>query len=446
MKAYEVNFDGLVGLTHNYSGLSYGNLASMASDHQVSNPKEAARQGLRKMRMVHDLGVKQGVLLPQERPDVHVLRKLGFGGSDAEVIRRASLEAPDIFSACCSASSMWTANAATVSPSADAADGKVHFTPANLAGHFHRTIETATTGRILKGIFADPEYFEHHEPLPRGDFFCDEGAANHSRFCSTYGEIGVQLFTFGRYALDRSQSLPQRFPARQTFEASESIARLHQLPPERVVFAQQNPDVIDSGVFHNDVISVGNQNVMFYHERAFLNMEQVRTDIQRKFDDKTLYFVEVLESQVSVADAVKSYLFNSQLITLANGEMMLIVPHECEANDSVWQYIQQLLQQETPIKHVRSLDLRQSMRNGGGPACLRLRVVLNEQELAAIIPGVLMNDWLYDQLNLWVDEHYRDRMDMEDLGDPQLLDESRAALDELTQILGLGSIYPFQLT
>ena len=445
MKAYEVHFDGLVGLTHNYSGLSYGNLASMVSDHRVSNPKEAARQGLHKMRIVHDIGVKQGVLLPQERPDVHTLRKLGFGGSDAEVIRRASLEAPEIFAACCSASSMWTANAATVSPSSDAADGKVHFTPANLAGHFHRAIETATTQRILKAIFADPEHFEHHAPLPKSDYFCDEGAANHSRFCSTYGEAGVQLFAYGRHAVDPGQSLPQRFPARQTFEASESIARLHKLSAERVIFAQQDPDVIDLGVFHNDVIAVANQNVMFCHERAFLNMERVRMDIQRKFDDKALYFIEVQDDQVNVADAVRSYLFNSQLITLANGEMMIIVPHECEETDAVWQYIQELLQQETPIKHVRSLDLRQSMRNGGGPACLRLRVVLNEQELAAINPGVLMNDRLYDQLNLWVDKHYRDRMHVEDLSDPQLLGESRTSLDELTQILGLGHIYPFQL-
>jgi succinylarginine dihydrolase len=445
MKAYEVNFDGLVGPTHNYSGLSYGNVASMASVHQASNPKKAARQGLRKMKTLYDLGVKQGVLLPQERPDVQTLRKLGFGGSDAEVIRRASREVPEIFAACCSASSMWAANTATVSPSADAADGKVHFTPANLAGNFHRAIETAMTGRILQAIFADTQYFQHHAPLPRSDYFGDEGAANHTRLCSEYDEAGVELFVYGRHAVDRSQRLPQRFPARQTLEASQSIVRLHHLPAEHVVFAQQNPDVIDSGAFHNDVIAIGNQNVMFYHERAFLNTGQVRVEIERKFGEKPLYFIEVGDSQVSVADAVGSYLFNSQLITLSNEEMMMIIPRECEETEPVWQYLQGLIQQDAPIKHVKSFDLRQSMRNGGGPACLRLRVVLNEQELAAINSSVLINDGLYEQLNLWVDKHYRDRMEVEDLNDPKLLGESRTALDELTQIMGLGSVYPFQL-
>jgi succinylarginine dihydrolase len=340
---------------------------------------------------------------------------------------------------------MWAANAATVSPSADAADGKVHFTPANLASNFHRAIETGTTRRILQAVFADTKYFHHHAPLPRSDYFGDEGAANHTRLCSEYGKAGVELFAYGRHAVGRSQRLPQRFPARQTFEASQSISRLHKLPAERVVFAQQNPDIIDSGVFHNDVIAVGNQNVMFYHEKAFLNTEQIRMEIQGKIGDKALYFIEVRDSQVSVADAVGSYLFNSQLITLTNGEMMIIIPQECEETEPVWHYLQELIRQDMPIRHVISCDFRQSMRNGGGPACLRLRVVLNEQELAAINPGALMSDWLYEQLNLWVEKHYRDRMHVEDLSDPQLLAECRTALDELTQITGIGSIYPFQL-
>ena len=445
MKAYEVNFDGLVGLTHNYSGLSYGNTASMASAYQVSNPKEAAKQGLHKMKSLQDLGLKQGVLSPQERPDVYTLRKLGFYGNDAEVIRRASREAPEIFAACCSASSMWAANAATVSPSADTADGKVHLTPANLAGNIHRAIETETTGRILRAIFADTQYFQHHAPLPQTDSLCDEGAANHTRLCSEYSEPGVELFVYGRHAFGRSRSLPRRFPARQTLEASEAIARLHGLPAERVVFARQDPDVIDSGVFHNDVIAVGNQNVFLYHEKAFVNSEQIRRDIQRRFGEKAIHFVEVKESQVSVPDAVNSYVFNSQLITLPTGEMMMIVPRECEESESVWQYLQELIQLDMPIKHVMSFDLKQSMRNGGGPACLRLRVVLKEQELKAVNAKVLMDDWLYEQLSEWVDKHYRDRMRIEDLSDPELLKEGRTALDELTQILALGSIYPFQL-
>jgi succinylarginine dihydrolase len=397
------------------------------------------------MKSLYDLGLKQGVLLPQERPDVYTLRRLGFGGSDAEVIRQASREAPEVFAACCSGSSMWVANAATVSPSADTADGKVHFTPANLASNMHRAIETETTGRTLQAIFANEQHFRHHAPLPRTDSFCDEGAANHTRLCGEYGEPGIELFVYGRHAFGSSGSLPRRFPARQTFEASESIARLHGLPAESVVFARQNPDVIDAGVFHNDVIAVGNQNVFLYHEKAFVNAEQMRGDIQRRFGEKVLYFIEVEDSRVSVHEAVASYIFNSQLITLNNGEMMLIIPKECEESESVWQYLQELIQLDVPIKHVMSFNLRQSMRNGGGPACLRLRVVLNEQELVALNPKVLMDDRLYEQLNQWVDKHYRDRMHIKDLSDPQLLQEGRTALDELTQIFALGSIYPFQL-
>ncbi|WP_370298967.1 N-succinylarginine dihydrolase, partial [Pontibacterium sp.] len=127
MKAFEANFDGLVGPTHNYAGLSFGNVASEKHQAEVSNPKQAAKQGLTKMKALNDLGLVQGVLAPQERPDINTLRQLGFGGSDADVLAAAAKQAPRILAACCSASSMWTANAATVSPSADTANGKVHF-------------------------------------------------------------------------------------------------------------------------------------------------------------------------------------------------------------------------------------------------------------------------------------------------------------------------------
>ncbi|SQC92962.1 N-succinylarginine dihydrolase [Cedecea neteri] len=89
-------------------------------------------------------------------------------------------------------------------------------------------------------------------------------------------------------------------------------------------------------------------------------------------------------------------------------------------------------------------DLRESMANGGGPACLRLRVVLTDEELKAVNPAVMMNDTLFMTLNGWVDRWYRDRLTQADLADPQLLREGREALDELTRILDLGSVYPFQ--
>ena len=445
MKYFEANFDGLVGPTHNYAGLSVGNVASLNNAKDTSSPRQAAKQGLQKMKALQELGMVQGVLAPQERPDVYTLRRLGFTGSDHDIISKAAKQAPAVLRAVCSASSMWTANAATISPSADTADGKIHFTPANLTNKFHRSLEPDTTGRILQAMFADPNHFAHHRHLPDNDHFGDEGAANHTRLCSEYGARGVELFVFGRYAFDNSKPAPKRFPARHTLEACEAVTRLHGLSDEHVVYMQQNPDVIDQGVFHNDVIAVGNQNVLFYHEQAFVEKEQKLAELQRKFGKASeLHLIEVTTSEVSVDDAIKSYLFNTQVITLPGGDMAIIAPTECRDNAQVSGYLEQLTGRGTPIRQVHYYDVKQSMRNGGGPACLRLRVAMSEQERQAVNPNVLLTDELFSTLNQWVDKHYRDEISEADLADPQLLQESRTALDELTKILHLGSVYPFQ--
>ncbi len=443
MNAREANFDGLVGPTHNYSGLSFGNLASKNNRGGVASPKLAALQGLAKMKALADLGFVQGVLAPQERPSVATLRALGFTGSDAEVVTRASKEAPAVFFSTLSASSMWSANAATVSPGANTDDGRVHFTPANLNNKFHRSIEHPQTSRTLRAVFADERHFAHHDALPGCPQFGDEGAANHTRFCRAYGERGVEMFVYGASGFNLAAPAPKVFPARQTLEASQAVARLHGLHEHHVVYAQQNPDVIDAGVFHNDVIAVGNGHVLFCHERAFLNQAEVLGEIGRKMGGDFVA-VQVPDTAVSVDDAVKSYLFNSQLLTRVDGTMMLLVPEECRSNERVWAYLQSLLTQSTPIRDVLVMDLRESMRNGGGPACLRLRVELTDAELAAVNPATLMNDALYARLVAWVEKHYRETLVENELGDVALLNECRAALDELTQILALGSIYPFQ--
>ncbi|NWE80532.1 N-succinylarginine dihydrolase, partial [Pseudomonas edaphica] len=349
--------------------------------------------------------------------------------------------------ASCSASSMWVDNAATVSPSADTADGRVHFTAANLNCKYHRSIEHPTTSRVLGAMFADQKHFAHHAALPAVAQFGDEGAANHTRFCRDYGEAGVEFFVFGRSAFDTRYPAPQKYPARQTLEASQAVARLHGLKDDGVVYGQQNPAVIDAGVFHNDVIAVGNGEVLFYHEDAFLNTEQMLAELQGKLGKLGGNFQSVCvpRAEVSVEDAVRSYLFNSQLLTRADGSMLLIVPEECRANERVWQYLQGLTASGGLIREVKVFDLKQSMQNGGGPACLRLRVALNESELAAVNPGVIMTAPLYETLTQWVDKHYRDSLRESDLADPQLLLECRTALDELTQILKLGSVYPFQI-
>jgi succinylarginine dihydrolase len=442
LRAYEVNFDGLVGPTHNYGGLARGNLASQRNIHTVSSPKAAAKQGLSKMKRLHDLGVRQAVLPPHDRPAVDVLRRIGFAGSDEDVLRSAQRREPQLLAACSSASSMWAANAATVCPSVDSGDGKAHFTPANLRSNFHRAIEPVFTARVLKAVFPDPERFVHHAPLPGVELFGDEGAANHTRFCSKHGEPGVHVFVYGKSVLETGR-LPARNPARQTLEASRAVSRLHCLNASRVVFAQQSPSAIDRGVFHNDVISLGNQDVFFFHEHAFVDGERVKREIRSK-SQAVMDLIEVRAAEVSLEESVESYLFNSQLVTLPTGKMALIVPEECRDSARIWGYLLKLADEHDVIERLEVIDVRQSMKNGGGPACLRLRVVLTEEELEHVSRAVLFDDVLFERLNAWVDRHYRDRLCDADLADPRLLEESRAALDELTQILALGSIYPFQ--
>tara|TARA_R110001632_G_scaffold60284_3_gene146368 strand:- start:38485 stop:39831 length:1347 start_codon:yes stop_codon:yes gene_type:complete len=444
--ATEANFDGLVGPTHNYSGLSFGNVASLNNSARSSNPKAAAKQGLTKMKALADMGFVQGVLAPHERPHISTLRRLGFSGSDANVLEQAAKQAPKLLAAVSSASCMWTANAATVSPSGDTVDGRVHFTPANLVNKFHRSIEHETTGAILQATFKDDKHFAHHAALPSVDHFGDEGAANHTRFCHNYGEQGIEFFVYGMEAFNNSGPRPAKFPARHTLEASQAVARRHGLSAGQVVYAQQNPAVIDAGVFHNDVIAVGNRNAHFYHQEAFLNTAQMKQDLLTAWGDRASQFhlIEVPSAAVSVQDCIQSYLFNSQLLSRGDNDMVLIVPGECENNPAVWAYLNSLVAGNSPINEVKVFDLKQSMSNGGGPACLRLRVALTEAEQKAINPSTLMNDALFERLNTWVDAHYRDELHEADLADPKLLIESRNALDELTQIMNLGSVYEFQ--
>ncbi|MBA2367861.1 MAG: N-succinylarginine dihydrolase [Candidatus Protochlamydia sp.] len=444
--AEEYNFDGLIGPTHNFSGLSYGNMASIENKDKSSNPKKAALQGLAKMYRLACLGVKQAVLPPQERPFIPLLRALGYTGPDIQILEEVSRSFPWLFQACSSSSSMWAANAATAIPSSDVKDRRVHFTPANLITNFHRSFEPLATSLVLRKIFDHPAHFMHHHPLPPHLDFADEGAANHIRFASGYGQKGVHLFVYGKSG--REETSPKKFPARQSEEASKAIVRLHQLHPNRIILAQQNSEAIDAGVFHNDVISTGNLNVFFYHEKAFANMEKIIQEISNKLEAEQIepVFLPVSGFDISLEEAVSSYLFNSQLVTLPDGKMILIAPQECQESARVQTFLQALLKKGGhPVTEIIYQDLRESMQNGGGPACLRLRVVLNQKEQAAMLPTVLLTDLLYQRLVAWVETHYRESLTLKDLADPELLKETRAALDALTDILKLGPIYPFQL-
>lgn len=437
MNTYELNFDGLVGPTHHYAGLSLGNLASTSHARQISNPKAAALQGLEKIQLLINLGIKQAILPPQPRPNLHLLHKLGFTGTPEQQISKAYKEAPHILSAAYSASSMWTANAATVTPSIDTDDHKVHFTPANLVSNLHREQESYFTAQILQQIFNNPNYFIHHPVLPKSKQIGDEGAANHTRLCAQYDSAGIHIMTYNKQAFNYSNTLPQKFPGRQTLEASEAIIRSHNIPNERTLFVQQLPKSVDNGVFHNDVIAVGNENLLFLHEYAWQNQTELLIQLQKKCDFE-LHVIEIANKIFSVKEAVASYVFNSQLVTLPSGDMTLILPEESRQNPKVYQFLNEIIcSDNNPIQSMHFIDLKQSMNNGGGPACLRLRVILTEEEIAHIHQPILLTNERIAQLQIWINKYYRDSLSFDDLRDPSLINESYEALEALAKILKL---------
>ncbi|MEM1410063.1 MAG: N-succinylarginine dihydrolase, partial [Pseudomonadota bacterium] len=437
--AREVNFDGLVGPTHNYGGLSLGNVASMASQEKTSNPREAALQGLAKMRMLVRRGFTQGFLPPHERPHLGMLRRFGFDGSDQDILAKAARDAPLLLKNCSSASAMWTANAATVTPSTDSRDGRLHATAANLGSMFHRSLEHPFTTKVLSAAFHG-DLFRMHDAVPFGGAMGDEGAANHGRLAAEHGAPGLHLYVYGRSAFERQAET--RFPARQALEASRAVADQHGVPDAQRLFIKQNPAAIDAGAFHNDVVSVANGPVLLYHEKAFADRKSVVDAIKTKADALGFepILIEVPSSEVSLHDAVTSYLFNSQLLTRDDGAMVLLLPSEAEQNAATRRWCEKVISGDNPIRETIFADLRQSMRNGGGPACLRLRVVMSDAERSAMRPGFLLDEQRITKLEEWVRRYYRDRLEARDIADPQLLDETRQGLDRLTQFLEVGDL------
>ncbi len=436
--AREWNLDGIVGPTHSYAGLSPGNLASEAQRGSASNPRAAALQGLAKMKRLHELGVPQAFLPPHPRPALAWLAALGFGGNPAEALARAAREAPALLAAAYSASSMWTANAATVTPSADSGDGRVHFTPANLAREAHREIEVSYNAALLRAVFPAVEHFAHHPPLPAA--LPDEGAANHLRIAPEYGAPGIHIFVYGAPEA-RGSGTPRRYPARQSEAASRSIARQHGIGPERALFWQQRPDAIDAGVFHNDVIATADRELLWGHRDGWVEGESkfaAAARCYRSLARAELYCLETAGSDIPLQTAVASYLFNCQLVALPDGRRAWVGPEECRERPQVAVWLERLVESEAPIDELHFVDLRQSMRNGGGPACLRLRVVLTPAQQAAVHPGVVFSERRYRALVDCVERHYRDRVVPEDLADPHWAEECLRAQHAVLEVLELS--------
>lgn len=423
---HEINFDGLIGPSHNYAGLSFGNVASATNAGGVSHPRAAALQGLAKMQTLIDLGLKQGFFPPQIRPNVAALRALGFNGDDADVCAAAWRDDPALVRNAMSASCMWTANAATVSPAPDTADRRCHLSVANLSTMLHRSLEADATEAMLGMVFANPQHFVVHSAVtPK---LGDEGAANHMRMATAHGAAGVEIFVYGETA-------PVGFPARQDRRSSEAVARRHGLARTRTYFAQQSSAAIAAGAFHNDVVAVANERVLFAHEQAFENKAALYTFITTHVPDAEI--IEVPAAQVSLADAISSYLFNSQLVTLPSGATALIVPRECEENASVWAWLQSATRGNSAISEVKVIDVRESMRNGGGPACLRLRVVVDDTALAAIDPRFLLDPDKITGLMGVVARHWPEAIAPAELGNPALWAQCWAAHAALMEHIGL---------
>ena len=415
MNLTEINFDGIVGPSHNYAGLSLGNVASASHAGEISYPRAAALQGVAKMRANMGRGLAQGFLLPLPRPNDGYLAALG-ASHDTD---------PRLTAQAWSASSMWTANAATVSPAPDTADGRCHLTPANLVTMPHRAQEWRDTKAQLAIAFSDPHHFALHDAVPPS--FGDEGAANHMRLCEGYGAAGVEIFVYGRSG--------GRFPARQHEQASHAVARLHGLDPARTLFVEQNPDAISAGAFHNDVVAVANERVLFCHEGAFADPKGAYAAIRDAFP--ALELVEVREDEVSLTEAIRTYLFNAQLVTLPAGETALIVPTECTDSTAVSAWAERMLRSNGPIRLVIPVDVRQSMANGGGPACLRLRVVADP---ATVDPRFLLDPPKADLIESVVAQHWPEQIAPADLGKGELTEQVRSARRALTKALDLGEL------
>jgi succinylarginine dihydrolase len=415
MPLEEINFDGIVGPSHNYAGLSLGNLASTRNAGEVSQPRAAALQGLHKMRANLALGLSQGIFLPQPRPDRRWLAELGTTIDEADPVLAANAM---------SASSMWAANAATVSPSPDTADGKCHLTVANLRTMPHRSHEWPDTLAQLRLAFA-AEAFSVHEPVPPA--FGDEGAANHMRLASAHAERGIEVFVYGVGG--------GAFPARQHIEASKAIARIHGLDPENVIFARQSEEAIAAGAFHNDVVAVANERVLFAHELAFADKQALIEPLDARVPG--FEYVEVPAAEVPLADAIKSYLFNAQLVTPPDGEPTLIVPGEARDTPSVWQWLQRHVAGNGPIRRVEVVDVRQSMANGGGPACLRLRVVADP---STVDPRFLVNDDKLDVIGDVIRQYWPEQIHHRELQNAALITDIERARRALLQALNLAEL------
>ncbi|HEV3117360.1 MAG TPA: N-succinylarginine dihydrolase, partial [Gemmataceae bacterium] len=255
-----------------------------------------------------------------------------------------------------------------------------------------------------------------------------------------HGGPGVHLFVYGRDAVTAAPS-PHRFRARQTRQASRAVCRQNRLATGQLIFAQQNPEAVDAGVFHNDVIATSHRDIFFFHECAYVNTPGVIERICDTFTAVTggrLRLIEVGAAELPLELAVRSYLFNSQLVTAPDGRTILVAPTECHRIPRVRNYLEALTSRPAcPIDSVEFVEVNQSMRGGGGPACLRLRVPLTAAQLRSLGGNVLLTDALFERLVRTVSETYPESVSFADLSNGDFLETCRAATARIYAVLEL---------
>lgn len=431
----EINIDGLVGPTHHFGGLGVGNVASLEHRNEVSHPRQAALEGLQKAWLIASMGIPQFVFVPPLRPRMNLLSEMGFHGTVQEQLIAARDEAPKVLSAAFSSAFMWMANAATVTPASDSADGRMHCTPANLISSWHRASEASERTPQLEALLLAVQNKLMHRPLPSILPLRDEGAANHMRLCDHSGHNGFNLFIYGVDEDNDNVPATAKFTPRHTRAASLAIARLHQLKKARTFFLQQHPRAIDAGVFHNDVIATSCDHILLHHEFAFLDGEAELTRLESEFEKscgQSLLRIVVSESELPIADAVRSYLFNSQLVrrnrdsgdSSTTPSYVLICPHHCEEVPNAAKLISSwIASPEVPIDEVRFVRLSESMANGGGPACLRLRMMLDPEEIASLSSKYRLTNGLFDRLSAAIEKCYPKSLSSKDFCNPDFVTE-----------------------
>jgi succinylarginine dihydrolase len=434
MTGVEAQLDRLVGPTHHFGGLGVGNVASLTHSGEVSNPRAAALQGLDKMALVGQLGVPQFVLPPQDRPRLGFLRALGFSGSERDVLRRAVEEAPQALSAAMSCSAMWTANAATVSAAEDSPRGRLTATIANLESSLHRTVEPAETAVDLAACL--PPDAEIQPPLPGGYAMRDEGAANHMRLGTGLPGSAIHLFVDGD-----GQPHPRRFIPRQTRAASRAVARLHSLASENTFFLKQHPDAIDSGAFHNDVVAMSHADLLIHHAGAFWQSEETLRSIRRRFEslhERGLKYAVVTDEELSLQAAVDTYLFNSQIVSAgdAGTPPVIVCPQQVREHDAARRLVESWRDRLGWFSEVRYVDLRESMAGGGGPACLRLRVPVDRDELRRFNEAMRWTPELDGRLRQCVTDRYPSAVTLSQLAEPEWVEEQRETARRIRSLLG----------